>query len=209
MRKGFSIVEILVVVAILGILLGIVSSAVVGSVKNGRKRRAEAMCSMLNQAIATYYQQVGRWPSKIESKSGSMGSKSKYTFTGSEADEIVREIVKDSVGKKAERYLIDTSALFVADANKLRNGGNGCFDNHGDRSSTSFCGDQKCINGLDFSQASNPKAKNHIDIGSMAFGYAGTTSGKFCRFWITYNSQTDTVSVSRKHPDKTYPESWE
>ena len=209
MKKGFSIVEILVVVAILGILLGIVSSAVVGSVKNGRKRRAEAMCSMLNQAISTYYQQTGRWPSKIESKSGSMGNKSKYTFTGSEADEIVQEIVENSVGKKAERYLIDASALFVADANKLRNGGNGCFDNHGDRSSTSFCGDQKCINGVDFSMASNPKSKNHIDIGNMAFGYAGTTSGKFCRFWITYHSQTDTVTVSRKHPGKTYPDSWE
>lgn len=209
MKRGFTIVEILVVVAILGILLGIVSTAVTGSVKNGRKRRAEAMCSMLNQAIATYYQQEGKWPSTIESRSGNMGNKSKYTFSGDDADKIFREIVEDSVGNKAKRYLIDASALFVADANKLRNSGNGCFDNHSDRDSSSFCGDKRCINGVDFATASNQGGKNHIPIGNMAFGYAGTAHGKFCRFWVTYNSQTDTVTVSRKHPNRTYPSSWE
>ena len=183
--------------------------AVTGSAKNGRKRRAEAMCSMFEQAIATYYQQEGKWPSQIESQAGSMGNKSKYTFSATETDEILRELVKGSSGRNADRYVIDASALFVADVNRLGNSRNGCFDNHSDRASTSFCGDQRCINGVDFSMASNPKSKNHINIDNMAFGYAGTTSGKFCRFWITYNSQTDTVTVSRKHPGKTYPDNWE
>lgn len=209
MKRGFTIVELLVVVAILGILLGIVSTAVTGAVKNGRKRRAEAMCKMMEQAIATYCQQEGDWPTAIKNRVNSMGDKSKYTFSGGEADSIFREIVRDSVGKSANRYLIDASALFVADAGKLKNNGEGCYDNHHDRQCTSFCGDQRCINGVDFSMASNPKSKNHIDIGSMAFGYAGTGSGKFCRFWITYNSQTDTVTVSRQNPDKGYPNNWE
>ena len=31
----------------------------------------------------------------------------------------------------------------------------------------------------------------------MAFGYAGPTYGKFCRFWIKYNSKTDSVTVTK------------
>ena len=208
-HRAFTIVEIMVVVAILGILLGIVSVAVTGTVKNSRKRRADAMCSMFEQAIATYYQQEGKWPSQIESQSGSMGNSTKYTFSPSETDAIMREIVEGSTGRNSKRYLIDASALFVADANRLKNSGNGCYDNHSDRSSSSFCGNMHCINGVDFTAVSNPSSKNHLDIGSMAFGYAGTKQGKFCRFWITYNSQTDSVTVSRKNPKVSYPDDWE
>ena len=213
MKRGFTIVEVIVVIAILGILLGIVSTAVVGSVKNGRKRRAEATCSMLEQALATYYQQKGSWPGAIESKTEGMVNETKHVFSATETDSIIRELVKDSVGRTATRYVIDASALFVTTAGKLKNGGNGCFDNHSDRSCKSYCGNQRCIGGLDFMTASNPKSKDHIGIDNMAFGYAGTKHGKFCRFWITYNGQTDTVKVTRKHPDLDrageYPPDWE
>ena len=210
MRRGFTIVELLVVIAIIGILVGIVSVAANGALKNGRSKRANAMCTVLQQASGAYNAQVGRWPQKIEDKADNMGDKTTYTFSASETDEIFREIVKASVGARASMPLVDASALFVADANKLRNGGDGCFDNHGDRECTSFCGDQKCINGIDFLQATNKKGRNStISIDSMAFGYQGTGSGKFCRFWITYNARTDAVTVSRKNPDKTYPDDWE
>ena len=210
MKKGFTIVELLVVIAIIGVLLGIVTTAATSSVKNARTRRADAMGKALQQAIAAYYAQEGVWPGPIEAKTKSMGDKTKYTFTGDEADQIFREIVKKSVGANASRPLVDASALFVASADKLKgNGHAGCFDNHSDRNATSYCGDQRCATGVDFSMASKKDSKVKIPVDSMAFGWQGRRYGKFCRFWVTYNSQTDSVTVTRKHPGKSYPSDWE
>ena len=208
-RSAFTIVELLVVIAIIGVLLGIVTTAATSSVKNARVRRADAMGRALQQAIAAYHAQEGRWPGAIESKANSSENKVKITLTGDEADGVFREIVKNSVGTSASRPLVDASALFVADSGRLKNGGDGCFDVHGDRSSKAYCGDQRCINGVDFSLASKKDSKVRIPLDRMAFGWQGRTNGKFCRYWITYNSQTDSVSVSRRHPDKDYPADWE
>ncbi|MBO7684152.1 MAG: type II secretion system protein [Kiritimatiellae bacterium] len=208
-RGAFTIVELLVVIAIIGVLLGIVTTAATSAMKDSRVRRADAMGKALQQAIAAYYAQEGKWPDPIESHSSSMGNSIKYTLSGDEADRVFREIVKNSVGSSASRPLVDASALFVADSGRLKHGGDGCFDNHGDRSSTSFCGDQRCANGVDFSLASRKDSKSHIPVDRMAFGWQGRTNGRFCRFWITYNSQADSVSVTRKHPGKSYPASWE
>ena len=205
--RGFTIVELLVVIAIIGVLLGIVTTAATSSVRNGRTRRADAMASALQQAISAYYAQEGKWPGPIESRSGSMGNKVKYTFSGREGDAILREVVSKSVGSSASRPLVDASALFVARASHVH--GDGCFDVHGDRNSTAYCGNQHCITGVDFTLAANQQSKVHIPFSDMAFGWQGRTNGKFCRFWITYNSQADSVTVSRKHPEKTYPADWE
>ena len=208
-RGGFTIVELLIVIAIISVLVTLVSVAVGGSLRNGRTKRAAAMCNVLQQSIAMYYTKTGRWPKAIESMADKMpGDKDTYTFTGDEADQIFQEIVKLSTGSGATMALVDASALFVADANKLKNGHEGCYDNHKDRSKTSFCGDQHCVNGTDFSRACKA-GKGHIPLTSMAFGYQATKSGNFCRFWITYNGKTDTVTVSRKNPGKAYPTDWE
>ena len=207
MKKGFTIVELLVVIGIIGVLLTIITTAATSSVRNARVRRAEAMAKALQQAISAYYAQEGRWPGAIESKSGSMGNQSKYTFTGREADGIFQEIVRNSVGAGASRPLVDASALFVANSGSLRR--DGCFDNHSDNTLSSYCGSDKCINGLDFSIAANRNSKTPLSISQMAFGWQGRQNGKFCRFWITYNALTDSVTVTRKHPDKVYPPDWE
>ena len=39
--------------------------------------------------------------------------------------------------------------------------------------------------------------KHHIPLSQMSFGYPGKEYGRFCRFWITYNGKTDTVTVSK------------
>jgi len=202
-RRGFTIVELLVVIAILGVLMGLVSVAINGSLRNGRTKRATAMCNVLQQSIAMYYTKVGEWPPTIEKKANNMsGDSDIYTFSASETDQIFQEIVKKSTGSGATMSLVDASALFVADKDKLRFNGNGCFDNHGDRALNTYCGDQGCVNGTDFSRASK-KGKGHIPLNNMAFGYQATNSGKFSRFWVTYNSKTDSVTVSRKNPDPT------
>jgi len=213
--RGFTIVELLVVVAILSVLVGLVTAAVGGSLRNGRAKRSEAMCRVLQQAIAMYYTKVGEWPPAIEAKANNMtGDSDSYTFSAEETDQIIREIVKKSTGSGATMALLDASALYVANAGSLRNNGEGCYDNHGDKSRTSYCGNQGCVSGMDFTQAVKTGAKGKqgggggISINNMAFGYQATRSGKFSRYWVTYNSKTDSVTVSRQNPKKSYPDDW-
>ena len=65
MKKGFTIIELLVVLAIIGILLGIVTTAAASSIKQARARKADACCTIVKQALATFYAQEGRWPGSI------------------------------------------------------------------------------------------------------------------------------------------------
>ena len=62
MKKGFTIVELLVVIGVLAVLMTIVVVAASGVQKGGREKRASAMRSALEQAIAAYYAQEGKWP---------------------------------------------------------------------------------------------------------------------------------------------------
>ena len=209
LSAGFTIVELLVVIAIIGVLMGIVSVASIGAIRNGRAKRASAMCTVLNQAISSYYAQKGEWPPAIEQHARNMGDKETVTLTPSEADSVFREIVKKSVGSGATLQLVDAHALFVANASKVKNNGEGCYGNHSDKTYNSYCGDKNCINGMDFERATRAGAKSRLSVNDMAFGYQSTREGKFSRFWITYNGRTDSVSVSRQNPAKEYPGDWE
>ena len=96
MKKGFTIVELLVVIGVLAVLMTIVVVAASGVQKGGREKRASAMRSALEQAIAAYYAQEGKWPAAIENQTSSMTDE-KYTFDASATDAIFRETVGSPV----------------------------------------------------------------------------------------------------------------
>ena len=204
MKKGFTLVEMLVVIAVIGILGGIVTTAAVGAIKNGRSKRADAMCVALEQGIAAYYAQEGNWPDAIEKKAQSMDDAT-YTFTPDEADSIFQDVVGCGFGKghaSHKAMLVDATALFVCDKSSVGNQQCGCYDNHSNKKERkTYCAGMGCRNGIDFSEATKKGGKVRIPFSQMAFGFQGPENGKFCRFWITYNGQADSVSVSRRNPD--------
>jgi prepilin-type N-terminal cleavage/methylation domain-containing protein len=62
LKQGFTIVEVLVVIAVLAILMGIVTTAASSAIKQARDRRASAMKVTLQAGLATYYARENKWP---------------------------------------------------------------------------------------------------------------------------------------------------
>lgn len=174
-RRAFTIVELLMVIAIIGVLSGIVMSIATGALRSARSRRTETMRVLWESAIATYYAQnsAGKWPDEIDAlaKDGRSG-----VLSESDAQKVFRKIVKRSVGKDGFSPLIDPTGLFVARS--------GIKDGKG--------------TGLNYDEARHGDGKRRQAIGpdQMDFGYQGKISGRFHRFNIIYHAQSDSVKVT-------------
>ena len=171
MKKGFTLIELMLVVAVLAILITIVATAASGAIKSARERRRDAMAVVLREGIATYYARNGKWPGGIESKAESGDS---HTFSGSEADAVFREVVKGSVGRK-NPYL-DPHSLMVAPS--------GVAD--GKSYGAPF---------MEVRKKNPPPHLRRLGVESMSFGYQDPSSGRFRRYSIYYNAASDSVEV--------------
>lgn len=206
-RNGFTIVEMLIVVAVLAILMGFVGTAATAAIRNARGKRADAMMRAWQGAINTYYAQKGEWPGSLESAAKDSNEVT-VELTDGELNSVFQEIVKESIDKA--NPLIDVSALYVCRNSSVK----GCNDLHDSRvahneqdenangscSKVHYCGDQNCPGGMDFTEA---RARG-VGISSMAFGYPGKRFGKFRRYYIRYNTQTDTVTVGTRYTECKY-----
>lgn len=76
-KRGFSLVELLVVIAVLATMATITVGGVLRSMKHTREKRIEAMCNALATALVGFQAQEGRWPVKdgYEMKPGTHNGK--------------------------------------------------------------------------------------------------------------------------------------
>lgn len=65
-EKGFSLIELLVVMVILGLLAAIVGPAVVGHLNPSEKKAAKVQIGMLETALESYRLNVGKYPTVQE-----------------------------------------------------------------------------------------------------------------------------------------------
>ena len=185
LKQGFTIVEVLVVIAVLAILMGIVTTAASSSIKQARERRASAMRVTLQAGLATYYARENKWPNVIEQYADNMPSdKTTAEIEGAAADNTFRQLVRESMKNKGEPY-IDPSSLFVANSSRVPS------------NPYSSNGKLREVYGADFREAIKKNGKRYISIDNMAFGYPDKSTGYFRRYKIKYNSQTDSVTVSQ------------
>jgi len=60
--KGFTLIEIMIVLVIIGILMGLISAAAFKAMESAKKSRAEADIATLETAISMYETDVGEYP---------------------------------------------------------------------------------------------------------------------------------------------------
>lgn len=195
LKKGFTIVEMLMVIAVLSILAGIITTAASSAIKNARGRRADAMKQTLKNGISVYYQQKGEWPGALKnlSENGS-GNEKVFLLTSQQAQDVFREVAEESL-KSGANPMMDVSGLFVS-----RTGGT-----------------DENARGMGMDLAAARKGDKHrkgiTSVSQMHFGYPDTRTGFFRSYWIEYNTETDSINVltyaekknnvdSKKYSDK-------
>lgn len=189
MKKGFTIVELLMVIGILALLMGIITTAASQSLQAGRTRRAEALCTAVQAGLAAYYAQNDEWPEPLAGKvaKGFSGGPNDEGFDGDTDSDVyvltaaeVRSMVKALVDEaKQGNPLMDISGLFVS-------------RDPGEAGSKGV--------GLDFMTAvrGTKRSPKKMTTAEMYFGYPDTSTGHFRRFKMVYSIPTDQLTVKRQ-----------
>lgn len=180
-RGGFTIVEMLMVIAVLGVLVGIVTTAAGSAMRQARERKASALKAIVRSGILAYKNQKGYYPPKggalqTWADNGLDNGRHVDYVSDSDYDQLMREIVTVSIKGSAATPVLDPTGLLVISA-----GG----------------ASKKNVHGQEFKEAVK-KNKSHgstLTVSSMCFGYPETSQGCFRRFVVKYNGDTDDVTV--------------
>ena len=186
MRKGFTIVELMMVIGIIAVLMGIITTAASSSIKSSRSRKADVLCSVVQTALATYYEQKGEWPVTIsaggsqQDGSGSNNNPDQVVLNAGQVRQCVKALVDEA---KKNNPMMDISGLFVSRSPGERNSG--------------------AAYGLDFMQAirGTKQSQQKMKTAEMYFGYPEEEHGWFRRFRMVYSVPGDTITVTKQQAD--------
>ena len=196
MKKGFTIVELLVVIGIIAILMGIITTAAASSIRASRSQKADALCMLVQTGLSTYREQEGEWPvpalnSEVlspRSNNEGAGGQTDPNLIVLNAGE-VRQAVKAMIDKaKRNSPVMDISGLFVSKQ-----------DNELTGTGTSRR-PQKSIHGMDFMTAirGSKQSQKKMSSSEMYFGYPDPETGYFLRFRMVYSIAADQITVSKQ-----------
>ena len=196
MKRGFTIVELMMVCGIIAILMGIVTTAASSSIKSSRRQKADALCALVQAGLSTYREQKGAWPVNLPTSRtnnegpGGKTDPDKIVLTGEEVRECVRKLVHEA---KLDNPMMDISGLFVSRQDgELQGGGTGIGGANKGRAKAAY--------GLDFMQAirGTKRSQKRMKVSEMYFGYPDPDTGYFRRFKMVYSIPTDTITVSKQ-----------
>ncbi len=65
-QRGFTLVEIMIVLVLIALLGGLVAPKLLGKLKSGQAKAAKAQIDRLGMAVETYYLDTGRMPNSLQ-----------------------------------------------------------------------------------------------------------------------------------------------
>ena len=194
MKRGFTIVELMMVCGIIAILMGIVTTAASSSIRSSRTQKANAVCALVQAGLATYREQYGEWPVSLPTErsntegSGGRTDPDKVVLNADEVRNCVLKLIEET---KRGNPMMDISGLCVSDKRndgELESGG----ANGEKRVKPAMC--------LDFLQAvrGSKLRKKRMNTNEMNFGYPDPATGHFLRFKMVYSVPGDVITVSKQ-----------
>ena len=198
-KRGFTIVEMLMVIAVLAVLTGIVATAASSVIHKARVRKNEALRAALQTGIATFYQQEGYWPPKKGGRlqqwasdgldSSARGRKwsngeNIACLEADEYDELMRELVVRCLNASGNP-IMDVSGYTATLQSAAKST---------DKDENPKCYGQDVRTWVAKQRASDTRGSTPKS-NQMTFGYSNSAKGYFRRFIISYNADSDSVTV--------------
>ena len=106
-KKGFTLLELLVVIVVVGILATLVAAAAGYAVRTARQRRMEISCQNLRIAILRYRTEYNEWPG------GDPGSVASKTFEGTSNKNVFGMLRRESDDNPDHIHFLDETAFFT------------------------------------------------------------------------------------------------
>ena len=180
-KKGFTLVELLLVIAVMALLATLTIGGVAKATKNAREKRIDSMCRSLQMSLVSFKAQEGRWPVKRDpglnpntingearnetSLNPDPYKQSMATFTGEYNWHVFQDLIPTKGTKKG--YYLSPAEFLV----KVRGG-------------------------------KTKSLREAIDDGAtsnISFGYADPNNQSVFRYFkVEFNLMTDSVTVSRE-----------